>query len=138
MTNRGPAVTKPRGADARTPGEFAQAFGRYSELIDTAVEGIDALDPPQWAAEQTANYQVPLRELQSVTQKFTALLVQDKGKAPYELDRAKYLRIQKELNAAARVEVKTRRKMLRAVGAAPTGRLPDQGEAVEPETEQQS
>ena len=125
-------------AEASTPGEFAQAFARYSEVIDTAVEGIDTLDPPQWAADQTANYQVALRDLQSVTQKFTALLEVDKGKPAYELDRAKYLRTQKELNKAANAEIRTRRKMLRAVGASPTGRIPEQGETVEPETGEQS
>ena len=125
-------------ADADTPGEFATAFTSYSEVIDTAVDGIGELDPPQWAAAQTAAYQDALRELQGVAQKFTALLVQDKGKAPQELDLAKYTTTQKELNAAARLEIKARRKMLRAVGAAPTGRLPDEGEAVEPDSEQQS
>jgi hypothetical protein len=122
--------------DASTPGEFAQAFGRYSEVIDTAVEGISKLEPPQWASAQTATYQDALRDLQSVTQEFTALLVQDKGKSPYELDRSTYVRVQKKLNVAAKAEIKTRRKMLRAVGAAPTGRLPDDGEAVEPDDEQ--
>jgi hypothetical protein len=121
-------------ADASTPGEFAQAFSRYSEVIDTALKGIDTLDPPQWAAQQTANYADALRDLQSETQKFTALLVQDEGKAPYELDRSKYQQAQKDLNVAANAEIKTRRRMLRAVGAAPTGRLPDQGEPVEPES----
>ena len=125
-------------ADASTPGEFAQAFSRYSEVIDTALKGIDALDPPQWAAQQTANYADALRDLQSETQTFTALLVQDKGKAPYELDRSKYVRAQKDLNVAANAEIKTRRKMLRAVGAGPTDRLPEQDEAVEPESGQQS
>ena len=125
-------------AEASTPGEFAQAFARYSEVIDTAMKGIDTLDPPQWAADQTANYQVALRDLQSVTQKFTALLEADKGKAAYELDRAKYLRTQKELNKAANAEIRARRKMLRAVGASPTGRLPEQGEPVEPEPGEQS
>jgi len=56
----------------------------------------------------------------------------------YELDRAKYLRTQKELNKAANAEIRTRRKMLRAVGASPTGRLPEQGEPVEPEPGEQS
>jgi hypothetical protein len=125
-------------AAASTPGEFAQAFSRYSEVIDTALKGIDALDPPQWAAEQTANYADALRDLQSETQKFTALLVQDKGKAPYELDRSKYLQAEKDLNVAANAEIKTRRKMLRAVGARPTGRPPEEGEPVEPETGEQS
>ena len=111
-------------AEASTPGEFAQAFDRYSEVIDTALKGIDTLDPPQWAAQQTADYADALRDLQSETQTFTALLVQDKGKAPYELDRSKYLRAQKDLNVAANAEMKTRRRMLRAVGAAPTDRLP--------------
>jgi hypothetical protein len=124
--------------EASTPGEFAQAFARYSELIDTAVKGIDTLDPPQWAADQTANYQVALRDLQSETQKFTALLVEDKGKSPYEIDRAKYVRAQKQLNVAADAEIKTRKKMLRAVGARPTGRIPEEGEAAEPESGEQS
>jgi hypothetical protein len=125
-------------AEASTPGEFAQAFDRYSEVIDTALKGIDTLDPPQWAAQQTANYADALRDLQSETQTFTALLVQDKGKAPYELDRSKYLRAQKDLNVAANAEMKTRRKMLRAVGAGPTDRLPPQDEAAEPESSEQS
>jgi hypothetical protein len=125
-------------AEASTPGEFAQAFDRYSEVIDTALKGIDTLDPPQWAAPQTANYADALRDLQSETQKFTALLVQDKGKAPYELDRSKYLRAQKDLNVAANAEMKTRRRMLRSVGAAPTDRLPPQDEGAEPESGEQS
>jgi hypothetical protein len=120
--------------EAGTPGEFAQVFSRYSEVIDTAVEGIAKLEPPQWAAAQTGEYQGALRDLQSVTQEFTALLVEDKGKAPYELDRADYVRAQRNLNVAANAEMKTRRKMLRAVGAAPTGRVPD--EDVDPDTEQ--
>jgi hypothetical protein len=123
-------------ADASTPGEFAQAFARYSELIDTAVDGIADLEPPHWAANEVGGYQVALRDLQSETQEFTALLVQDKGKAPYELDRSKYVKAQKELNVAAKAETKTRKKMLRAVGAAPTGRLPDEGEAAEPDSGQ--
>jgi hypothetical protein len=131
-------IEKVNFADAETPGEFATAFRRYSEIIDTAIKGIDTLDPPQWAANQTANYQVALRDLQSVTQKFTAILVQDKGKPLYALDRAKYMRTQRELNRAANKEAKARRKMLRAVGASPTGRLPDEGEAVEPESGEQS
>ncbi len=125
-------------AEASTPGDFAQAFDRYSEVIDTALKGIDTLDPPQWAAQQTANYADALRDLQSETQTFTALLVQDKGKAPYELDRSKYLRAQKDLNVAANAEMKTRRRMLRAVGAGPTDRLPPQDEAAEPESGEQS
>jgi hypothetical protein len=124
-------------ASANTPGEFAVAFRNYSEIIDSAVDGIDKLDPPQWAANQVANYQIALRDLQSVSQKFTAILVADKGKAPYELDRAKYLRTQRQLNKAARAEAKTRRKMLRAVGAGPTA-IPQDPESAEPEDEQQS
>jgi hypothetical protein len=125
-------------AEASTPGEFAKAFASYSEVIDTALKGIDALDPPQWAADQVARYADALRDLQSETQKFTALLVQDKGKAPYELDRSKYLRAEKDLSVAAKAEIKTRRKMLRAVGAAPTDRLPEEGESAEPDTGEQS
>ena len=123
-------------ASADSPGEFAVAFRNYSELIDDAVDGIDKLDPPQWAADQVGNYQVALRDLQSVSQKFTAMLMADKDKSPYEVDRGKYVRAQKQLRVAARAEGKTRRKMLRAVGAGPT-LIPDQ-EAPESDGEQQS
>ena len=121
---------------ANSPGEFAVAFRNYSELIDDAVDGIDRLDPPQWAADQVGNYQIALRDLQSVSQKFTALLVDDKDKSAYEVDRGKYLRRLKQLNQAVYAEAKTRRKMLKAVGAGPT-LVPDQ-EAGESDTEQQS
>jgi hypothetical protein len=124
-------------AGADTPGEFAVAFRNYSEIIDSAVDGIDKLDPPQWAANQVGNYQIALRDLQSVSQQFTAILVADKGKSPYELARAKYLRTQKQLNQAARAEAETRRKMLRAVGAGPTT-IPQDPEPADPESEQQS
>ena len=125
-------------ASADSPGEFAVAFRNYSELIDSAVDGIDKLEPPQWAAKQVGNYQIALRDLQSVSQKFTAMLVDDKDKSAFEIDRAKYIRTQKELNQAARAEAKTRRKMLRAVGAGPT-MLPDPGgDAADPDSEQQS
>ena len=113
------------------------AFRNYSEIIDSAVDGIDKLDPPQWAADQVGNYQVALRDLQSVSQKWTAILVVDKGKSPYDRDRAKYVRTQKQLNNAARAEAKTRRKMLRAVGAGPTT-IPQDPESADPESEQQS
>ena len=128
-------------ADASTPGEFAHAFKRYSELIDTAVEGIDRLDPPLWASDQTAAYQVALRDLQSVSQKYTAVLVGDRGKPITSVNIAKYTRLDKELNKAAGREAKTRKKMLRAVGAGPTTRPApggDDGGAAEPESEEQS
>ena len=89
---------------ANTPGEFAVAFRNYSEIIDSAVYGIDKLDPPQWAAEQVGNYQVALRDLQSVSQKCTAILAGGQGQAADQVDRAKYVRTQKQLNKAARAE----------------------------------
>ncbi len=124
-----------KAAEALKP-RLAEAQKR--EVIDTAVKGMDTLDPPGRAADRTANYQVAPRDLRSVTQEFTALLEADKRKAAYELDRAKYLRTQKELNKAADAEIRTRRKMPRAVGASPTGRIPEQGETAEPETGRQS
>jgi hypothetical protein len=123
-------------ASANSPGEFAVAFRNYAELIDDAVDGIDKLDPPQWAADQVGNYQVALRELQSVSQKFSAMLLADKDKSAYEVDQGKYVRAQKQLRMAARAEAKTRRKMLKAVGAGPT-MVPDQ-ESPASESEQQS
>ena len=53
-------------AAADSPSEFAAAFRSYSEVIDAAMDGIDRLDPPQWAAEQVRKYQIALRDLQSV------------------------------------------------------------------------
>jgi hypothetical protein len=126
-------------AAADTPAEFAAAFRRYSGIIDSAIDGIGKIDPPLWAANQTGNYQDALRQLQSVCQEFTAILVRDKGKSPFEIDRSEYVRTQRKLNRAARAEGKTRRKMLRAIGAAPTTEgYGGEEEALEPETEQQS
>ncbi len=79
-------------AAASTPGEFAHEFKRYSELIDAAVAGIDRLDPPLWAADQTARYQVALRDLQSVSQKFTTVLVAIAASRSASIDVAKYTR----------------------------------------------
>jgi hypothetical protein len=128
-------------AQASSPGEFARAFDRYSELIDDALDGIDKLDPPLWAADQTASYQEALRDLQAASQKFAARLAQDRGKPLSVLDRAAYLRIQRQLDKASVAETKARRKMLRAVGAAPTT-PPSAGgggeDAVEPESTEQS
>ena len=125
-------------AAADTPAEFATAFRRYSAIIDTAMEGIDKLDPPQWAAAQTANYQDALRDLQSVCQKFNSILVRDRGKSPLEINQAEYVKTQRQLNQASRAEIKTRRRMLRALGAAPTTGGSGGGEAVEPDSEEQS
>jgi hypothetical protein len=126
-------------AAADTPSEFAAAFRRYSGIIDSANDGISKLDAPLWAVTQTSNYQRALRDLQSVCQEFTAIIVRDKGKTAYEIDRAEYMRVQRKLNRAARAEGKTRRKMLRALGAAPTtGGYGGEEEAVEPDTQQQS
>ena len=127
-------------ADASTPGEFAHEFKRYSEVIDAAMAGIDRLDPPLWAADQTGAYQNALRDLQSVTQKYTTLLVADRGKPLGSIDLGKYTRLDKELRKAGRREMKTRKKMLRAVGAGPTTRPAPggEGEAAEPESQEES
>jgi hypothetical protein len=108
-----------------------------SEVVDTAIEGIDTLDPPQWAANQTAGHQIALCDLQSVIQQYSARLVADRGKPLEALDRAEYQVLQRKLRQAGRAEAKAHRAMLRAVGAAPTIRPPGE-EAAEPESEQQS
>jgi hypothetical protein len=126
-------------AAADTPAEFAVAFRRYSGIIDSAIDGIGRLDPPHWAARQVSNYQNALRDLQAVCQKFTAILVRDKGKSPLEINRREYVRAERELNTAGRAEAKTRRKMLRALGAAPTTEgYGGEEEALEPDSQQQS
>lgn len=123
---------------ATTPGQLAVAFARLAEVVDAAIEGIDRLDPPQWAADQTAGYQMALRDLQGVIQKFTVLLAADRGKAFAEIDRAKYARTQRELDRVGRAEVRARKRMLRAVGAAPL-RIPEGGgDGLAPESEQPS
>ena len=126
-------------AAADTPAEFERAFRRYSQIIDAAIDGINRLDPPQWSAPQTADYLYALRDLQSVCQEFTAILVRDRGKSPLDINRAEYVRTERKLNKAGRKEAKTRRKMLRALGAAPTtGGDGGEDEAVEPDSEQQT
>ena len=53
------------------------------------------------------------------------------------MDPGKYLRVEKQLRGTARAEGKSRRKMLRAVGAGPT-MVPQDPEAAEPDTTQES
>ena len=119
---------------ASTPAEFAAVFKQLSGAVDTAITAIDRLDPPQWASNQTANYQVALRELQSVCQEFAAILLADRNKPPEAIDLARYRRLEREVQRAGRAELKARRKMLRAVGAEPTFRIPpgDDGGGAEP------
>ena len=88
-------------AAADSLGELAVAFRDYSEVVDSAVDGIDRLDPPQWAADQVGNYQVALRDLQSVSQKYTAMLVADKDKSLDTVDPGKYVRVEKQLRGTA-------------------------------------
>lgn len=118
--------------EADTPGELARMFKRYSEIIDTAIAGIDSLDPPQWAATQTSAYQGALLELQSASQKMETLLEQDRS----TITRPKYLRVWRNLRRAGRAEMKARRKMIRAVGAAPTTAPGAEPEEEAPEGEQ--
>jgi hypothetical protein len=119
--------------------EYGHLLDRFSGVITRALDGIDRLDPPLWATDQTANYQRALRDLQSVVQLFSAQIDADRGKPLYSLDRKTYLRLLHKLKVAAKAEGKAHRKMLRAVGAAPTS-PPDSGGdgAVEPDTTQQS
>jgi hypothetical protein len=125
--------------EASSPAEFARAFDRYAGVIDDAVEGIATLDPPLWAADQTANYQNALRDLQTVSQTFADRLTRDRGKPTAILNRGPYVKIQRRLTAASIAESRARQKMLRAVGAGPTS-PPSAGgdEPQEPETTEQS
>ena len=95
-------------AQRDTPGEFAVAFRDYSELIDAAVDGIDRLDPPQWAAEQVGNYLVALRDLQSVSQKYTAMLGGGQGQAGVP-DRPRQVRADGEAAQPGRPGPRSRR-----------------------------
>jgi len=125
-------------AEASSPAEFARAFDRYAKLIDGAIKGIATLDPPLWAADQTANYQAALRNLQLASRRFADRLAQDRGKPLAILDRAAYQRIQRRLDTAATTEVRARRKMLRAVGSRPTSPPSAPAEPTEPEDTEQS
>jgi hypothetical protein len=121
---------------ATTPGEVNTAFRRMSATLGSAVSGMDRLDPPQWAEKQTSTYQDALLELQSAIQEYENLLAKDRGKPAASRDYADYIRREKELRRAARAEGKAHRKLLRAVGAAPTFRIPpgDEGDAAEPDS----
>jgi hypothetical protein len=122
-----------------TPTAYGRALDRISGVLARALDGIDRLDPPLWALDQTANYQRALRDLQSVVQEFSAQIAADRGKPPTSINPATYMHLLRKLRVAARAEGKAHRKMLRAVGAAPTT-PPDEGggEAVEPETTEES
>jgi hypothetical protein len=125
--------------EVSTPAEYGRALERFAGLIARSLDGIDRLDPPLWALDQTANYQRALRDLQSVVQEFAAQIERDHDKPPEQINPATYKRLLAKLRAAARVETKAHRKMLRAVGAAPTT-PPDSGgdDTVEPESSQES
>jgi hypothetical protein len=123
---------------AKTPGEVAKGFKQLSLAVAGGVSGIDRLDPPQWAARQTAGYQDALVEFQSAVQEYESLLVKDQGKTPGARDYEQYVRRDKELWRAAKAEGKAYRKLVRAVGAAPTFQAPegDGGEALTPASEE--
>jgi hypothetical protein len=124
---------------AETPGEVAKGFKQMSLAVAGGVSGIDRLDPPQWAARQTAGYQDALVEFQSAVQEYESLLVNDQGKAPAARNYEQYVRRDKELWRAAKAEGKAYRKLVRAVGAAPTFQAPGGdggGEAVTPASEE--
>jgi len=122
-----------------TPAEYGNLLDRYSVILTRALDGIDRLDPPLWASEQTANYQRALRDLQSVVQLFSAQIDADRGKPLYSLDRKTYMRLLRKLERVSKAEGKAHRKMIRAVGAAPT--TPGDsggGQSVEPDSTQES
>jgi hypothetical protein len=110
-----------------TPDELAAMFRRYSQLIESALAGMEKLEPPLWAERQTAAYEDSLLDLQGATQKFeTALEVED---------RAATVRADRAFRKAVRAEAKARRRMIRALGSAPTTRDGPEQE-VDPETEE--
>ncbi len=114
-------------AEAQSPDALASMFRRYGKILDDAVAGIQKLNPPQWAARQTALYQRSLLDLQGATQEFETVLEVD--------DRSKLARADRKLQKAAGAEAAARKRMIRALGAAPTTRGAPQ-EEVEPETEE--
>jgi hypothetical protein len=121
-----------------TPAEYGHALERFAGLIARSLDGIDRLDPPIWAVDQTANYQFALRGLQSAVQAFAAEIERNRGQLVTAADVATYKRLLGKVRRAGRKETKAHRKMLRAVGAAPT--LPPSGgdEAVEPDSSAES
>jgi hypothetical protein len=120
---------------AKSPGEVAKGFKQMSLVVGGGVTGIDRLDPPLWAAQQTSNYQGALLEFQSAVQEYESLLVEDKGKAPGARDYQQYVRRDRELRRAAKAEGRAYHKLVRAVGAAPTFRAPG-GDAAVPTSEE--
>jgi hypothetical protein len=120
-----------------TPAEYGRALERLAGLLDRSLDGIGRLDPPLWAAQQTADYERALRDLQSAVQAFAAQIEHDHGRPPAEIDLATYRRLYRKIRATGRAETKAHRKMLRAVGAAPTF-PPGDGADVEPDSSQES
>lgn len=120
---------------ARTPAAVADRYRRIGEVLDDNLEGLDTLEPPQWAARQTSRYQGVMLDLKGVVGKAHTLF--DQGADALTL--RKLDRLADEFRRVSRRERKARRQMREAVGAAPTTRAPQDPEApAEPGDEIQS
>ena len=122
----------------RSPAGAADLYGKLSELTDDLIAGIDRLDPPQWAARQTSKYQSVLTDAKALMDRSQNVFAEHAG----TLTPAKVARLQRQWRVMIKRERKARRKMLRAVGAAPTTRPPDDGgggtDPIDPDGEQVS
>ena len=122
----------------RSPAGAADLYGKLSELTDDLIAGIDRLDPPQWAARQTSKYQSVLTDAKALMDRSQTVFAEHAG----TLTPAKVARLQRQWRVMIKRERKARRKMLRAVGAAPTTRPPDDGgggtDPIDPDGEQVS
>lgn len=122
-----------------TPGEVARNLDRASGLLKQSIEGIDRLDPPHWAADQVGAYQRALRDGLALLDRLASMFAADRGKPQDEIDWRAYDRVSRDIQRAGRVERRTYKRMLRAVGAAPTtGPGHDEDEAPEADDEQVS
>jgi hypothetical protein len=107
---------------------LAGYFENLGNLIDDLERAIDELDPPLWAAQQVSDYQYVLLNMQTVVSDSHTLFSQGAG----ALTLKKLNRLERRYDKIVVTERKTRKRMLRAVGAGPTLRPEDQPEESRP------
>ena len=110
-------------------------YVRLGEVINDTIAGMDKLDPPQWAAPQLNRYQDVMLDLQTIVQDSEELFAQGVD----ALTLGKLNRLGRRYDRIIKAEKKARRKLLRAVGAAPTTGPDDEPEeALAPDETQES
>jgi hypothetical protein len=124
-----------RETNVNSAADATRFYVRLGEVINDTVAGMDKLDPPQWAATQLGRYQDVLLDLQTIVQDSEELFAQGTD----ALTLGKLNRLGRRYDRIIKAEKQARRKLFRAVGAAPTtGPGDEPEEALAPDEAQES